>query len=134
MGLIRGFGLKSGAIASTVAHDAHNIIVVGASDRDMLAAARGAADMGGGMTVADKGQVIAKLPLQIAGFMSQGNINEVSSSLEEVIRAARSLGCSLEAPFATLSFMALTPIPELKLTDQGLFDSVNFKFVSLFES
>jgi adenine deaminase len=133
VGLIRGFGLKSGAIASTVAHDAHNIIVVGASDRDMLAAAHGAADMGGGMTVADNGQVIAKLPLQIAGLMSQGSIKEVSAALEEVVRAARSLGCALEAPFATLSFMALTPIPELKLTDQGLFDSVNFKFVSLFE-
>jgi adenine deaminase len=133
VGLIRGFGLKSGAIASTVAHDAHNIIVVGASDRDMLAAARGAAEMGGGMTVADKGQVIAKLPLQIAGLMSQGTIKEVSSGLEEVMVAAKSLGCALEAPFATLSFMALTPIPELKLTDQGLFNSVNFKFVSLFE-
>jgi len=86
VGLIRGFGLKSGAIASTVAHDAHNIIVVGASDRDMLAAARGAADMGGGMTVADKGQVIAKLPLQIAGLMSQGKINEVSAGLEDIVR------------------------------------------------
>ena len=133
VGLIRGFGLKSGAIASTVAHDAHNIIVVGANDRDMLAAARGAAEMGGGMTVADNGQVIAKLPLQIAGLMSQDRIKEVSAGLEEVIRAAQSFGCPLEAPFATLSFMALTPIPELKLTDQGLFDSVNFKFVSLFE-
>jgi adenine deaminase len=107
--------------------------VVGASDRDMLAAARGAAEMGGGMTVADNGQVIAKLPLQIAGLMSQGSIKEVSTALEEVVRAAQALGCPLEAPFATLSFMALTPIPELKLTDQGLFDSVNFKFVSLFE-
>ena len=109
------------------------MIVVGASDSDMLAAARGAAEMGGGMTVADKDQVIAKLSLQIVGLVSQGSINEVSASLEEVMRAARSLGCPLEAPFATLSFMALTPIPELKLTDQGLFDSVNFKFVSLFE-
>jgi adenine deaminase len=133
VGLIRGFGLKSGAIASTVAHDAHNIIVVGASDRDMLAAAHGAAKMGGGMTVADNGQVIANLPLQIAGLMSQGSIKEVSAGLEDVMHAAKSLGCGLEAPFATLSFMALTPIPELKLTDQGLFDSVNFKFVSLFE-
>jgi len=133
VGLIRGFGLKSGAIASTVAHDAHNIIVVGASDRDMLAAARGAADMGGGMTVTDNGQVVAKLPLQIAGLMSQGSITEVSAGLEDVVRAARSLGCALEAPFATLSFMALTPIPELKLTDQGLFDSVNFTFVPLLE-
>ena len=89
--------------------------------------------MGGGMTVADNGQVIAKLPLQIAGLMSQSSINEVSTNLEDVVRAARSLGCALEAPFATLSFMALTPIPELKLTDQGLFDSMNFTFVPLFE-
>ncbi len=133
VGLIRGFGLKSGAIASTVAHDAHNIIVVGANDRDMLAAARGAADMGGGMTVADNGQLTARLPLPIAGLMSQDRIEEVSAGLEGVMRAAHSLGCPLDAPFATLSFMALTPIPELKLTDQGLFDSVNFKFVSLFE-
>jgi adenine deaminase len=133
VGLIRGFGLKSGAIASTVAHDAHNIIVVGASDRDMLAAARGAANMDGGMTVADNGQVIAKLPLQIAGLMSRDKIEQVSAMLEEVMRCAHSLGCPLEAPFATLSFMALTPIPELKLTDQGLFDSVNFQFVSLLE-
>jgi adenine deaminase len=133
VGLIRGFGLKSGAIASTVAHDAHNIIVVGANDRDMLTAARGAAEMGGGMTVADNGQLTARLPLPIAGLMSQDRIEEVSAGLEGVMRAARSLGCPLEAPFATLSFMALTPIPELKLTDQGLFDSVNFKFVSLFE-
>ena len=90
--------------------------------------------MGGGMTVADNGQLTARLPLPIAGLMSQDRIEEVSAGLEGVMRAAHSLGCPLDAPFATLSFMALTPIPELKLTDQGLFDSVNFKFVSLFES
>jgi len=133
LGLIRGFGLKSGAMASTVAHDAHNIIVVGANDEDMLVAARAAAEIGGGMTVADKGRVMAKLPLPIAGLMSPGAIEQVSGNLEETIRAAQNLGCPLESPFATLSFMALTPIPELKLTDQGLFDSVNFKFVPLFE-
>jgi adenine deaminase len=131
--LIRGFGLKSGALASTVAHDSHNIIVVGADDKDMLLAARETATMGGGLAVADKGAVLARLPLPIAGLMSDSSIEEVKAGLDGVVRAAHALGCELEAPFATLSFMALTPIPELKITDQGLFDSVNFRFVSLFE-
>ncbi len=132
VGLIQGFGLKQGALASTVAHDSHNIIVVGANDADMLAAARKAADMGGGITVVSGGEVLAALPLPIAGLMSDRTVEEVNSALERVILAARGLGCTLDAPFATLSFMALTPIPELKLTDQGLFDSVNFAFTSLF--
>lgn len=131
--LIRGFGLKRGAIAGTVAHDSHNIIVVGTNDADMLEAAREAAGMGGGLTAVDNGQVLARLPLPIAGLMSGMNIEKVRDDLESVVRAAHELGCTLENPFATLSFMALTPIPELKLTDQGLFDSLNFKFVSLFE-
>lgn len=132
LGFIRGFGLKNGAIASTVAHDAHNIIVVGASDSDMLRAAHEVADMGGGMAAVSSGTVTGRLPLPIAGLMSGGTVEEVVSHLAGVVRAARDLGCKLENPFATLSFMALTPIPELKLTDQGLFDSVNFRFVSLF--
>lgn len=131
--LIRGFGLKSGAISSTVAHDSHNIIVVGASDEDMLAAAREAAAMGGGMAAVENGKVLARLPLPIAGLMSDAGIASVRTNLEEIVAAAARLGCALENPFATLSFMALTPIPELKLTDQGLFDSVNFRFISLFE-
>ncbi len=132
VGLIQGFGLTQGALASTVAHDSHNIIVVGANDSDMLAAARKAADMGGGITVVNRGEVLAALALPIAGLMSDRTAEEVNSALERVILAARGLGCALDAPFATLSFMALTPIPELKLTDQGLFDSVNFAFTSLF--
>jgi adenine deaminase len=130
--LIRGFGLKRGAIAGTVAHDSHNIIVVGTNDADMLAAAHEAAGMGGGLVALDNGQVLARLPLPIAGLMSDKPIAEVRDNLEGVGRAAHEMGCALENPFATLSFMALTPIPELKLTDQGLFDSLNFKFVSLF--
>lgn len=130
--LIRGFGLKSGAISSTVAHDSHNIIVVGTNDADMLAAAHESARMGGGMTVVQGGKVLAALPLAIAGLMSDKPIETVHDELLGLDRAARELGCTLENPFATLSFMALTPIPELKLTDQGLFDSVNFKFASLF--
>lgn len=130
--LIRGFGLKRGAIAGTVAHDSHNIIVVGTNDADMLAAARQAAGMGGGLIAIDNGQVLARLPLPIAGLMSDKPIEEIRDKLEGIGRAAHEMGCTLENPFATLSFMALTPIPELKLTDQGLFDSLNFKFVSLF--
>ena len=130
--MIRGFGLKRGAIASTVAHDSHNIIVVGADDGDMLAAARELARIGGGLTVVERGEVRATVPLPIAGLMSDKPIREVDEALENVYKAAGDMGCQLERPFATLSFMALTPIPELKLTDQGLFDSVNFKFASLF--
>lgn len=134
VGLIRGFGLKRGAMASTVAHDSHNILTVGADDEDMIAAAKKVASLGGGMTVVSNGNTLAELPLPIAGLMSDRPVREVKAGLEEVIGAARELGCKLEAPFATLSFMALTPIPELKITDQGLFDSANFQFVSLFQA
>ncbi|MFH1115631.1 MAG: adenine deaminase [Pseudomonadota bacterium] len=132
VGLIKGFGLKEGAVGSTVAHDSHNIIVVGVTDDDLMAAARGLAEIGGGMVVVSKGTVTRRVPLPIAGLMSNATVEEVQGALQSATAAARELGCKLENPFATLSFMALTPIPELKLTDQGLFDSVNFRFVSLF--
>jgi adenine deaminase len=134
VGLIKGFGLKRGALASTVAHDSHNIVVVGADDEDMLAAAKSVASLGGGMVAVSSGEVLAQVPLPIAGLMSDCPIGEVVDGLEKVVHAAHDLGCTLEGPFATLSFMALTPIPELKITDQGLFDSVNFRFVPLFET
>jgi adenine deaminase len=133
VGLISGFGLEHGAIANTVAHDSHNIVVVGTNDEDMLAAAKQVASLGGGMTVVRNGEISASLPLPIAGLMSDRPVTEVKDGLESVVNAARELGCKLDAPFATLSFMALTPIPELKITDLGLFDSVDFKFVSLFD-
>lgn len=132
VGLIRGFGLKRGALACTVAHDSHNIIVVGVSDGEMLKAAHAVAELGGGMVAVDGDQVIAGLPLPIGGLMSDRPIDEVREGLDAVVDAARKMGCPLEGPFATLSFMALTPIPELKITDQGLFDSLHFQFVSLF--
>jgi adenine deaminase len=130
--LIRGFGLKCGAISSTVAHDSHNIIVVGASDEDMMLAAREAVAMGGGMTTVKNGNIVARLPLPIAGLMSDEGIDTVRSELESLVHSVSGLGCTLRNPFATLSFMALTPIPEIKITDQGLFDSVNFRFIPLF--
>ncbi|MFH0960024.1 MAG: adenine deaminase [Pseudomonadota bacterium] len=132
-GFIKGFGLKRGAIASSVAHDSHNIVVVGAADSDMLAAAKTVADMGGGLAVVCDGVVSASLTLEIAGLMSDRPITEVSGDLDNLGAATRELGCRLEAPFATLSFMALTPIPEIKITDQGLFDSSRFCFMDLFE-
>ncbi|AFM26908.1 adenine deaminase [Desulfomonile tiedjei] len=132
VGLIRGFGLECGAISSTVAHDSHNIIVVGASDEDMMLAAREAVAMGGGMTTVKNGNIVARLPLPIAGLMSDEDIDTVRSELESLVHSVKGLGCTLHNPFATLSFMALTPIPEIKITDQGLFDSVNFRFISLF--
>ncbi len=131
VGLIRGFGLKEGAVGCTVAHDSHNIIVVGVRDEDIMAAAQELAGMGGGMVVVSKATVMRRLPLPIAGLMSNATVGEVEKGLQSVVEAARKLGCQLENPFATLSFMALTPIPELKLTDQGLFDSTNFQFVSI---
>ena len=134
VGIINGFGLKKGAIASSVAHDSHNIIVVGVNDSDMLVAAKTVSGMGGGLAVVADGNVQASLPLEIGGLMSNLPISEVKTRLINCETATRNLGCSLDAPFATLSFMALTPIPEIKITDQGLFDSTNFKFMSLFKT
>ncbi len=131
-GFIKGFGLKEGALASSVAHDSHNIIAVGVTDDDILTAAKEIVAMGGGMTVVRSGEIIARLPLPIAGLMSDQGIDEVRASLHDLSAAAKEMGCSLENPFATLSFMALTPIPKLKLTDLGLFDSEHFRFISLF--
>ncbi len=134
VGLIKGFGLKKGAIASSVAHDSHNIVVVGVNDSDMLIAAKMISEMEGGLAVVVDGEARASLPLTIGGLMSNLPIREVKTRLTDCETATRNLGCSLDAPFATLSFMALTPIPEIKITDQGLFDSTNFQFISLFET
>jgi len=134
VGLIRGFGLKNGAMASSVAHDSHNIVVVGVAEEDMLMAAREVAGLGGGMAVAENGRILSRLALPIAGLMSDRPIHEVKKFLDELMQASNSLGCPLDRPFATLSFMALTPIPEIKITDRGLFDSVNFCYLPLFVS
>lgn len=131
LGFVRGFGFRRGAIASTVAHDAHNLIVAGANDSDMLAAATACVRMGGGFAVAAGGEVLAQLPLEIGGLMSGHSLEEVVAAQERLLTAARSLGGSLHNPFMPLSFLALTPIPELRITDQGLFDSRSFQLVPL---
>lgn len=132
LGFVEGFGLRRGAIAGSVAHDHHNLIVAGTSDADMYAAARAVVEMGGGLAVVDGGQVVARLPLPVAGLMSDRAGGEVRRDFEAVTAAAHRLGCELAEPFMALSFVGLEVIPELKLTDQGLVDVTQFKFVPLF--
>jgi adenine deaminase len=129
---IRGFGLRQGALASTVAHDSHNLIVVGANDADMVVAANALRELGGGLVVVRDSQVEAMLPLPVAGLMSDASLERVVELKQEVDQAALALGATLEQPFMALSFMALPVIPKLKLTDQGLVDVERFTHVPLF--
>jgi adenine deaminase len=118
-------------LASSVAHDAHNLVVVGMSDQDMLLAAKHVASTGGGVAVVDDGRVVAELALPIAGLLSPLPIDEVAARLDGLDAAAADLGCRLEHPLMTLSFLALSVIPALKLTDRGLLDVERFALVSL---
>jgi adenine deaminase len=129
----KGFvqGLRRGAIASTIAHDHHNLVIAGTDNISLSTAAGAVADMGGGLAVADGVRILARLPLPVAGLMSNKPITEVRRHLDEVIAAARVLGSGLHDPFMTLSFLALEVIPHLKLTDQGLVDVDQFKVVPL---
>lgn len=131
-GLVHGLGLKQGAIASTVAHDHHNIVVIGADDQSMLTAARAIAKTKGGMAVATGDTVLAQLPLPIAGLMSDRPIEQVRDQMNELLRAAHQLGSTLHDPFMAMSFLALPVIPSLKLTDHGLVDVDKFQIVPLF--
>jgi adenine deaminase len=130
-GFVRGFGLKRGALASTVAHDSHNLICAGTTDSDMLLAVRTLAQGGGGLVVVAEGRVLAQLCLPIAGLMSDRPASEVVHGVESLHKTARELGCSLSAPFMALSFLALPVIPHLKLTDRGLIDVDQFKPIEL---
>ncbi len=131
LGFVRGFGLQRGAIASTVAHDAHNVVVVGMNDASMAAAVRRLANRGGGIVVVDGAEVVAELPLPVAGLLSDASLEEVLEQSHAVIDAVRALGCELEAPFQHLAFLALSVIPSLKLTDRGLVDVDTFSLVPL---
>ena len=132
VGLVRGFGLKRGALATSVAHDSHNIIVVGCSDAEMQAAASAVIRESGGAAVVDGGEVRAMLELPIGGLISPRPLHEVAAINAQLTRAAAALGCVLSDPFMTLSFLALPVIPQLKLTDKGLVDVGKFDFVPLF--
>jgi adenine deaminase len=131
LGLVRGFGLQRGALASTVAHDAHNIVVVGVDDADMERAVHHLAELGGGIVVVDGGEVRAELPLPIAGLLSEARLADVVNASRACAEAAAELGCGLAAPFQTLSFLALSVIPRLKITDHGLVDVDRFELVPL---
>lgn len=129
-GFIKGFGLKEGAIATSIAHDSHNIIVVGTNSKDMANAVNTVITNQGGLTV-NSNNMKKSLKLPIAGLMSDKDINYVSQKFIDLIESAKELGSKLEDPFMTLSFMALLVIPDLKLSDQGLFSLNNFGFVNL---
>jgi adenine deaminase len=128
---IRGFRLKSGAFASSIAHDSHNIICIGTNDKDIVNAVNRVVEMKGGLAVSN-GNKINQLKLNIAGIMSDQSVREVAKQYEYLSGIVKSMGCEMLSPFMTLSFMALLVIPELKLSDRGLFDGKNFRFVSLF--
>lgn len=133
LGFVKGFGMKKGAVAQTIAHDSHNIICMGTNDEDMVSAIRRIEKLEGGMVAVAGGLVLAELPLKIAGIMSELPAKEVAASFERLESAAKELGIEIENPFSELSFLALSVVPELRLTDKGLVDVVNFKLVKLFE-
>ncbi|MBM3308293.1 MAG: adenine deaminase [Candidatus Eisenbacteria bacterium] len=130
--VVRGFGLRKGALASSVSHDSHNVAVVGTSPEEMMAAVIEISKMRGGLAVVRDGKLVVGLPLPIAGLMSEKTLPEVVEGLDKVTKAARRLGSKLDDPFMALSFLALPVIPELKITDRGLFDVNAFAFTDLF--
>ena len=132
-GFVKGFNLKCGAIASTVAHDSHNMIVVGTNDYDMYTAAVALIKSQGGKVVVKDGEIISELPLPIAGLMSDKDFDYVVNKCDELNQAAHSIGCTLEDPFMTMGFLSLPVIPELKVTDKGVFDTNKFDFIDIFE-
>ena len=131
LGFATNVGLQRGAFASTVAHDAHNVVVLGMNDDDMAICARRMAEIGGGIVIADGGRVVDELPLPVAGLMSDRPLAEVHDRIRSMERRLAAMGVSKEAPFMTLSFLALSVIPELKITDRGLVDVNRFELVPL---
>ena len=129
---MKGFGLKRGAFASSIAHDSHNILVVGVDETDMLCAVQRIVEMQGGLCVCSGGQCLESLALPIAGLMSEEPMKQVRDKLNALNTAAKQLGIRINDPFMAASFLALPVIPKLKLTDKGLVDVEGFKFVDLF--
>jgi adenine deaminase len=131
-GIGTGIELHSGALATSVAHDSHNIAVVGVDSAEMLSAVLAVKEMNGGLVVVKEGRAKASLALPVAGLLSERYMRDVADGIDDCIDAARELGCKLKDPFMTLSFLCLPVIPELKLTDKGLVDVNKFSFVPLF--
>lgn len=134
LGMVQGFGLKKGALASSVAHDSHNIICIGCNDLDIFTAVKWVEERKGGMVVVHDGQIKASLSLPVAGLLSDMPFGRVAECWENINREARLLGCTVEEPFMALSFLALPVIPELRITDRGLVDVQRFTHVPLFLS
>ncbi len=132
VGFVKGIGLLRGAIASSIAHDHHNLVVIGAEDESMMSAVHAVGKTNGGIAVANKQDILAQLPLPIAGLMSDRPIETVRAQMDDVLRAAHQLGSTLHDPFMAMSFLALAVIPELKITDQGLVDVTKFERIPLF--
>jgi adenine deaminase len=130
LGLVTGFGLRSGAFAGTVSHDAHNVIAVGTRDEDLLACVRRLDALGGGLVVCDRGRVIAEMPLPVAGLLSDRSARDVHVEQERLDAALTARGVTLPSPFMALSFLGLSVIPALKITDRGLVDAANLQPVS----
>ncbi len=133
LGLVHGFGLRDGALGSSVSHDSHNVIIVGANDEDMSCALDRIVRMDGGLVVTAGQQVVAELPLPIGGLLSDRSAEDVTKRMKELHSAARGLGCGLSDPFTALSFLALPVIPELRLSDLGLVDVAAFALTPLWE-
>ncbi|MGM7723487.1 adenine deaminase [Metabacillus sp. Hm71] len=134
LGIVKGFGLSSGAVATTIAHDSHNVVAVGTNDQDLIKAVNMMATMGGGMVVIKDGEVLASLPLEIAGLMTANQFDHVNEGLKQIDHALTEIGFTGDFnPFLTLSFLALPVIPELKLTDLGLFQVKEFKHINIID-
>lgn len=130
-GFVKGFGFNYGAVASTVAHDCHNLLIVGTNDEDMALAGNTLAECGGGMVAVKNGKVIALNPLPIAGLITDEPAEIVANRVHEIEKAWKELGCNLVSPFMTMALLSLAVLPELRLTNKGLVDTINFKFVDL---
>ncbi len=129
VGFAKGFGLKEGAVASTVAHDSHNLLIMGTNDEDMAYAGNVLAEKGGGMVAIKDKKVLALIPLKIAGLMSDEPVEKVATMVDEMDEAWKELGCSIESPFMTMALLSLPVLPELRLTNRGLVDTLNFKII-----
>ncbi|RDD53123.1 MAG: adenine deaminase [Candidatus Korarchaeota archaeon NZ13-K] len=131
LGFVKGFGFRLGAVASTIAHDNHNLLVLGMSDRDMALAVNTLAEAGGGIVTVDGGEVLSLVRLPLAGLMSTDEPERVAEELERTYDVWRERGCGWVSPFMTMSLLALDVLPELRITDRGLIDTVNFRYVDL---
>ncbi|WP_082631354.1 adenine deaminase [Gracilibacillus massiliensis] len=134
LGFAQGFGLKSGAVASTVAHDSHNLLVMGVNEEDMALAANTLADYGGGMVVVENGEILAHVPMVIAGLMSDQPLEIVVEQVRKLEAAWKQLGCKIHAPFMTFSLIALPVIPEVRISNRGLVDVTKFELIDVIKN